>query len=201
MSIYHENQTVDRRRFLQVAAGGAAALTAMPGILRAQEDAPAETPATTQPVPPAKAPFGKTGYEMTRVSFGAILIKPPAGVRLLQTAIDRGMNAVHTALGYGRGGSVQAIGALFNEHPEYRQKVFLCLKVSNVGSEEEIDKALAAMNTDHADMLFPQIHKADEGDLDKLVEFNEAMVKKGKGRFKAFACHDEIGRASCRERV
>jgi ferredoxin len=188
MSEKCQKSDVSRRDFLQ-AAGGAVVVSALPARLPAEE---AAAGATTKPSKLAAGVLGRTKYPVTRVSFGAIRIKPPDGTRLLKTAIDYGVNLVHTAPGYTGGKSVEAIGALFKEHPEYREKVFLCLKNSSPGDEGNVDNALKAMNTDHADMLMPTIHKADPGRLETIVKFNELIVKKGKARFGAFTSHGEM---------
>jgi len=188
MSEKYENSDVSRRDFLQ-AAGGAVVVSALPLRLPAEEGV---GEATSKPSKLDAGVLGRTKYPVTRVSFGAIRIKPPDGTRLLKTAIDHGVNLVHTAPGYTGGKSVEAIGALFKEHPEYREKVFLCLKNSSPGDEGNVDRALKGMNTDHVDMLMPTIHKADPGRLETIVKFNEMIVKKGKARFGAFTTHGEM---------
>lgn len=188
MSETYQKSDVSRRDFLQ-AAGGAVVVSALPARLPAEEGAGG---ATTKPSKLAAGVLGRTKYPVTRVSFGAIRIKPPHGTRLLKTAIDYGVNLVHTARGYTGGKSVEAIGALFKEHPEYRQRVFLCLKNTQPGDEKYVDEDLARLNTDHVDMLMPTIHKADPGRLETIVKFNEMIVKKGKARFGAFTTHGDM---------
>jgi len=188
MSETCQKSDVSRRDFLQ-AAGGAVVVSALPVRLPAEEAAGG---ATTKPSKLDAGVLGRTKYPVTKVSFGAIRIKPPHGTRLLKTAIDYGVNLVHTATGYTGGGSVEAIGALFKEHPDYRQKVFLCLKNGGPGDERSVDNGLKGMNTDHVDMLMPTIHSADPARLEGIVKLNEMMVKNGKARFGAFTTHSEM---------
>ena len=188
MSEKCQRSDVTRRDFLH-AAGGAVVVSALPVRLPAEE---AAGEATTKPGKLDAGVLGRTKYPVTKVSFGAIRIKTPDGTRLLKTAIDHGVNLVHTAPGYTGGKSVQAIGALFKEHPEYREKVFLCLKNGGPGNEESVDKALKRLNTDHTDMLMPTIHKPDAARLEAIVKFNEVLIKKGKVRFGAFTTHGEM---------
>jgi predicted aldo/keto reductase-like oxidoreductase len=177
---------VSRRDFLQTAAGTAAMLGVWPEHLLAQ-GAP-----TTQPAALAKGVFGKTGYPATRISFGAILIGGPQATQLVQRAIDAGINLLHTDIGYTRGKSCEGIGALFGEKPEYRKKVFLCLKNSRPGDEESLDRVLKVLNTDYADLLVPTLQDPNAELLEQIVAFNDAMAKKGKIRFKGFTCHQKM---------
>jgi len=181
---------VSRRKFLQVTVSGAAMLGAWPQRLTAEEAQAGA--AATQPAKSAMNTLGKTGLPVSRVSYGGGQLKPGAGTEMLKRAIDMGINAVHTDTGYGRGRSVAAIGALFKNHPEYRQKVIVCLKNTKPGSESSVDVALKRLGTDYIDVLMPTIHKPEPERLDTIVAFNELMVKKGKVRFGAFTTHDHI---------
>ena len=182
---------VDRRQFLRAAAGSAALVGVLPAVLRADESP------TTQPAKPiATGTLGRTKFPTSSVSFGAIRIKPPAGIQLLKRAVDAGMNLIHTAPGYGGGSSVAAIGAFFKQYPEYRAKVFLCLKNSNPGTSEAhlaaVADTLAKLNTDHADIFLPTIHKPDPARLEVIVAMNDALFKQGKIKFKGFTCHGQL---------
>jgi len=178
---------VSRRKFLQVTVSGAAMLGAWPQRLAAAEAQAGA--ATTQP---AMNVLGKTGLSVSRVSYGGGQLKPGAGTEMLKRAIDLGINAVHTHTGYGRGKSVAAIAALFEDRPEYRDKVILCLKDTNPGKEASVDVALKRLGTDRVDVLVPTIHKPEPERLETIVAFNEQMIKKGKARFGAFTTHDHI---------
>ncbi len=190
MNSQSKHAQVSRRGFLWTAGGGAAVVSVLPGTLLAEEAA--STQPTTKPAKPATGVLGKTGYSATRVSFGAIKIAPPHGGKLLKQAIDDGMNLVHTALGYGRGKSCAAIGGLLKEHPEYREKMFLCFKYGGPDKGRQLGRGLKVLHTDHADMLVPTLHKPDPVRLADIVAFQDELVKAGKIRFKGFTCHGQM---------
>ncbi|MFQ6048516.1 MAG: aldo/keto reductase [Phycisphaerae bacterium] len=181
--------SLSRREFLYTTVGGA---TSAATLLSWPEAVLAGERPTTRPAELARGVLGKTGHPVTRVSFGAILIQPPQGTQVLKRAIDVGINLVHTSLGYRRGKSCRAIGALFEQQPAYRDKVFLCLKTSRPGNENYVDRSLKALRTDRADLLMPTIHEPDAGRLERIVAFNEKLVKKGKIRFKGLTCHGQM---------
>ena len=182
---------VDRRDFLKAAASGAAIAGTCPSILAAAETA------TTQPTKPmALSMLGRTKFAVGRVSFGGGGLKPPSGIPLLKAAIDAGVNLVHTSLYYGKGNSVAAIGAFFKQYPEYRKKVFLCLKNSDPGIDAkklaEFESTLVKLNVDHVDMFMPTLQDSDPERLDKIVAMCELLANQGKIKFKAFTCHGQL---------
>lgn len=181
---------VSRRGFLRTAAAGAAVVSVLPGTLLAEEAS--STQPTTKPAKLATGVLGKTGYSATRVSFGAIKIAPPHGSRLLKQGMDDGINLVHTALGYMRGRSCAAIGGLLKEHPEYREKMFLCFKYGGPDKGRQLEQGLKVLHTDHADILMPTLHKPDPVRLADIVAFQDELVKAGKIRFKGFTCHGQM---------
>ena len=74
-----------------------------------------------------KRPLGKTGLELSVLSFGASSIgaefRPVdvgEAVRCVQTALDRGMNYIDTAAYYGRGMSEIMLGRILPEIPRER---------------------------------------------------------------------------------
>ncbi len=177
---------LSRRHFL-AAAGLAGGALAAGGTKLFAEQAPASQPGTY-----AKKKFGRTGIPVTIVGFGAIRISPPTGSRLLKMAIDSGMNVLHSARGYQRGRSFEAIGQLFKAEPDYRKKVMLCLKENTEVSEERLDQDLAALNTDHADIYLPQLQEPDQSKMEDAIAALDKLKDKGKIRFGGFTCHSKI---------
>ena len=70
--------------------------------------------------------FGKLGWKVSEISFGAWAIggdmwgpqDDAESLRALHTAIDRGVNFIDTAQGYGKGHSEELIGRLLKERKE-----------------------------------------------------------------------------------
>ncbi len=169
---------VGRRSFLRTAATAAVGA----GVLGPRHGWPQETD-DSQPPPPAAPPrrrLGRTGLEVSTISFGGIQIQHE---RLLDVAIDRGINLVHTAPGYGGGRSIQLFGRVMKRR---RDEVFLALKQSPVGG---IDRELEALQTDRVDILVPPLQSVAEVDDAGLAEAFLRLKEQGKIRFSGFACH------------
>ncbi|MFH1566630.1 MAG: aldo/keto reductase [Gemmatimonadota bacterium] len=171
---------MNRRTFLKDAAttalgAGLIADTAW----AAAEDPPPES----APVPLPHRTLGRTGLEVTPVSFGGIQIQHE---RLLHMAIDRGIRLVHTSPGYGGGKSIEFFGKVMKDR---RQEVVLALKASPVGG---IDAHLKTLNTDSVDLLVPPLHSVEEMRNPELPGAYEKLKKEGKIRFSGYACHNNI---------
>jgi len=76
--------------------------------------------------------FGKQGPEISEIGFGAWAIGGSWGEQSekdslegLETALDKGVNFIDTAAGYGDGKSEQIIGKFLNSRPE---RVYVCTK-------------------------------------------------------------------------
>lgn len=187
---------VSRRDFLWRTTSGAAALGV--GALAAQAWAEQAAPAGDAAQSTARKPIlphgklGRTGYPVTLVSFGGILLKGSVGTRVLQLAIDRGINLVHTSASYGGGASVAAFGELFKAAPAYREKVFLCLKSLRPEKESEIDDMLRALGVENADAVLTELHSPDPKRVDAIRRQQDALKKKGKVRHTGFVCHGDM---------
>jgi hypothetical protein len=118
---------------------------------------------------------------VTELSFGGIQIGESA---LLDEAIDKGINLIHTSQGYGRGRSIQEFGKVMKTK---RDKVYLSLK--SMPEMDRVEKALKNLNTDTIDILVPGIHDVETINRPGLEEGFEELKKDGKIRFSGFACH------------
>jgi len=127
--------------------------------------------------------LGRTGLKVSEIAFGGIQIQDAA---LLEAAIDRGINLIHTSPGYGGGKSIQLFGQVMKTK---RKKVVLALKASPVGG---IDEHLKTLNTDHVDLLVPPTHSVKSINKPGLAEAFEKLKKEGKIRFSGFACHKDM---------
>jgi predicted aldo/keto reductase-like oxidoreductase len=185
---------VSRRDFLlRTTSGAAAALGAGAWAAHAWAQDAQTQPAGDKPLLP-HGKLGRTGHPVTLVSLGGILLTGSVGTRVLQLAIDRGVNLLHTSASYGRGASVAACGELFKAAPAYRDKVFLCLKSFTPEKESEIDDMLRTLHVEHADAALTELHNADPRRVDAIRKQQDSLKKKGKVRHTGFVCHGEISK-------
>jgi aryl-alcohol dehydrogenase-like predicted oxidoreductase len=131
-----------RRAFL-----GALGLT--PLAVRALGDEPDLLP---------RRPFGKTGLEVPILAFGAgsrfvSYESDEEALRVLNRAIDLGMNYIDTAHSYGDGKSEERIGQIL---PARRKEVLLQTKLGGRTADEarrQLELSLKRLQTDHLDVL------------------------------------------------
>ncbi|MFA6107127.1 MAG: aldo/keto reductase [Candidatus Latescibacterota bacterium] len=179
LSVRDRSGGIDRRRFLAGATAAAVGLSLVgPGAALAEEAAPV----AARPVPRRRI-LGRTGLKVSEISFGGIQIQND---RLLNLAIDRGINLVHTAPGYGNGRSIALFGKVMATR---RKEVVLALKQSPIGG---IDEQLRILNTDHVDILVPPLQSLDEMNNPELPEAYEKLKEAGKIRFSGYACHSNV---------
>jgi aryl-alcohol dehydrogenase-like predicted oxidoreductase len=178
---------LDRREFV-VAAGVVAAATT-----------PGAAPADERDAIPRRA-LGKTGEQVSCLGIGGYHIGTAASkevaVRIIQEAIDAGVNFLDNAWEYNGGRSEEWMGAGIKGR---RDKVFLMTKVCSHGRDKavalkQLDESLKRLGTDHLDLW--QIHEViHENDPDLhfarggAVEALEEAKKAGKVRFVGFTGH------------
>ncbi|MBN1343135.1 MAG: aldo/keto reductase [Phycisphaerae bacterium] len=180
-----------RREFLKTAGGGAlvAGLTTTPSL--------AETVAAPGSGEMQYRPLGRTGQKVSIITLGGYHIGVPdeaEGLRIIDAAIDAGINFLDNAWKYNTGRSEERMGKALQGAK--RDKVFLMTK-SNVrdkkGMLKQLEDSLRRLRTDHLDLW--QIHEIAEGDPEKVFTPGgaiEAVVqarKQGKIRFIGFTGH------------
>ncbi len=105
----------------------------------------------------AKAPFGRTGHQSSRVIFGAAAlgrVTQPEAERALDCLLEHGVNHIDTAASYGE--SEKRIGPWL-EHR--RADFFLATKTGERGYEkakEQLHRSLELLRTDRVDLI--QLH-------------------------------------------
>lgn len=123
--------------------------------------------------------LGKTGYQVGIFSLGgqATLEKPGTekeSVKIINRAIDLGVNYIDTAAAYGQGISETYIGKVMKER---RNEVFLATKThdrSYDGSMRLLEKSLKQLQTDRIDLW--QLHNVrTEEDLKKIFASDGAI--------------------------
>jgi aryl-alcohol dehydrogenase-like predicted oxidoreductase len=190
-----------RRQFLKnLGAVGAGA--ALSGSFVAHAQAPTNPPgrATGQGIP--RRPFGRTGVPVSIIGVGGHAIgtlKTEAdAVRLIQEAMDAGVNFMDNAWEYHDGRSEEWMGKALKGR---RDESFLMTKVCTHGRDamvamEQLEQSLRRLQTDHLDLW--QIHEVIyESDPDLhfarggVIEALEQAKKQGKTRFVGFTGHKD----------
>jgi len=145
--------------------------------------------------------FGTTGIKVSAIGLGGSHIGNPKdeneGIRLVRTAVDRGITFMDNCWDYHDGKSEVVMGKALRDG--YRQKVFLMTKFdgrTKAATARQIDESLQRLQTDHIDLM--QFHEnirledpdrffAPDGPLEALLEAKKA----GKIRYIGFTGHKD----------
>jgi predicted aldo/keto reductase-like oxidoreductase len=200
---------MNRRAFLQACAAGAAA--AATGELAALAGETPAAPASPAPAPSPAAgvregdmiyrTLGKTGQKVSAIGLGGFHIGKQAdeadSIRLIRSAIDRGITFMDNCWDYHDGGSEVRMGKALRDG--YRKKVFLMTKIdgrSKKAAAEQIDQCLQRLQTDCIDLMqHHEIIRMEDGDRifaeGGAMEATVAAQKAGKIRFIGFTGHKD----------
>ncbi|MDB4941764.1 MAG: Nucleoside-diphosphate-sugar epimerase [Labilithrix sp.] len=171
-----------------------------------QPGAPIEgqIPVPTASVAKATMPMrqlGKTGVSVSMVGLGGFHVgvqkEEAESIRLIRSALDRGINFLDNCWDYNEGKSEERMGKALKDG--YRDKAFLMTKLdgrTKKAAAEQLDQSLKRLGTDHIDLV--QIHEvirptdpgrafAEGGCIEALIEAKKA----GKLRFIGFTGHKD----------
>jgi len=144
--------------------------------------------------------LGRTGERVSAIGLGGYHIGVPKdeqdSIRLIRSAIDRGINFLDNAWDYQDGKCETWMGKALRDG--YRQKVFLMTKFdgrTGASTARQIDESLARLGTDHVDLM--QYHEVirmedpdrffNEGPVEALLAAKQA----GKLRYIGFTGHKD----------
>src|ERR1035437_1075515 len=145
--------------------------------------------------------FGKTNEKVSAIGLGGHHIglpqDPNEGIRIIRSAIDRGITFMDNCWDYHNGESERRMGLALGDG--YRQKVFLMTKFdgrTKDSTARQIDESLRRLQTDHVDLI--QFHEnirmedpdrffASGGSLEALMDAKKA----GKIRQIGFTGHKD----------
>ena len=145
--------------------------------------------------------FGNSGMKVSRFCLGAMTfgdrLDRSAAARVVDEALDAGVNMIDTADSYGA--SEEVLGEILG--PAKRDRIFLATKVfrrisrggrlgrnSRVNIIDSLDRSLRLLKTDHVDLY--QIHHPDaETPLDETIAVLDMLVGQGKVRYVGVSNH------------
>ena len=188
---------MDRRQALNVIAGAGLA-----AVVRAQsaDSAPAKGASTT-PGGMLYRKLGSTGEQVSAIGLGGSHIgkpkDPEEGIRIVRSALDRGITFLDNCWDYGNGECEIRMGKALRDG--YRKKAFLMTKFdgrTKQAAAQQIDESLKRLQTDHIDLI--QFHEnirlddpdrffAEGGALEAVMAAKQA----GKVRYVGFTGHKD----------
>src|SRR5215469_4219947 len=184
-----QDSAVSRRQFLEMTAG-VSLLASLPACA-GTEEAKGEVPRRT---------LGNTGETVSAVGLGGFHLGKPTlsesdAIRIIRTAIDKGINFLDNCWDYNGGESEIRMGKALRDG--YRQRAFLMTKIDGRDKKtaaQQLEESLRRLQTDHLDLLqFHEIIRMDDPDrifapsgaLEVVLESKKA----GKIRFIGFTGH------------
>ncbi len=191
---------MDRRDFLST-------ITAAAGVVASQNVLPAALTTGTPNKGETRRgdmlyrPLGRTGEQISAIGLGGYHIGVPKdeaeGIRLIRSAIDRGITFMDNCWDYHDGGSEIRMGKALQNG--YRQRAFLMTKIdgrTKAAAARQINESLQRLQTDVVDLM--QIHEiirledpdrvfAPGGAMEALLEAKQA----GKIRYLGFTGHKD----------
>ena len=188
-SLHRTDSSVTRREFIKTGVAASLALgtvsQAWPGEFKG------EMP---------YRPLGRTGEKVSAIGLGGYHIGVPGeqeGIRIIRSAIDRGINFMDNCWDYHDGGSELRMGKALRDG--YRRRVFLMSKIdgrTRVSVAKQIEESLTRLQTDHVDLMqFHEVLRLE--DPDRIFAPGggmEAMIaarKAGQVRFIGFTGHKD----------
>jgi aryl-alcohol dehydrogenase-like predicted oxidoreductase len=144
-------------------------------------------------------PFGRTGVKISPLTLGCMMFgrrtELEDSVRIIDRAIDAGINALDTANGYARGKSEEFVGEALKRNGK-RGRIFLATKVHFPMADgdpnqqgvsrrhiiEQAEASLRRLQTDYIDLY--QIHRPHpEVAIDETLRALDDLVRSGKVRY------------------
>ncbi|MDQ2712693.1 MAG: aldo/keto reductase [Acidobacteriota bacterium] len=144
--------------------------------------------------------LGSTGQRVSAIGLGGFHISVPSeeeGIRIVRSALDRGITFLDNCWDYADGVSEVRMGKALRDG--YRQKAFLMTKFdgrTKKAASQQIDESLARLQTDHIDLI--QYHeniRLEDPDRffakDGALEAVTAAKQAGKIRYVGFTGHKD----------
>ncbi|MDP6977709.1 MAG: aldo/keto reductase [Myxococcota bacterium] len=142
--------------------------------------------------------FGRTEYQISDIVMGTGPLKGEEGEKVVNLALDRGINYIDTSPDYSASGSEQVVGRVLKTR---REEAFLatkfCTPTGHLPADAPVseykrvfEESLGRLQTDHVDLI--HVHSCDE--VDRLMSENmheayDRLKQEGKVRFLGFSSH------------
>jgi aryl-alcohol dehydrogenase-like predicted oxidoreductase len=192
---------MQRREFLKAAAVAGVAAAATPNMLAGAQAGTAGSGALATSPEMQYRQLGRTGEKVSAVGLGGYHIgiqpDPAESVRLIRTAIDRGINFLDNSWDYNNGASEERMGLALKDG--YRKKVLLMTKIdgrSKQSYRQQLGDSLRRLQVDMIDLVqFHEIIRMEDPDrifaaggaLEAALEAKQA----GKLRYIGFTGHKD----------
>jgi uncharacterized protein len=189
---------MDRRDFLKTAAVAATATVTSANAQSAQSSAASRRPESPNMI---YHELGRTGERVSAIGMGGYHIgkqqDPDESIRLLRSAIDRGITFMDNCWDYNGGISEVRMGQALRDG--YRQKVFLMTKIDGRDKNtaaRQIEQSLGRLQTDVIDLLqFHEVIRLDDPDVifapGGAIEAVQEAKRAGKIRYIGFTGHKD----------
>mgnify|MGYP001469297265 CR=1 FL=1 len=114
--------------------------------------------------------LGRTGEKVSAIGLGGYHIGVPSdekeAIRIIRSAIDRGINFMDNCWDYHDGNSEVRMGKALRDG--YRQKVFLMTKIdgrTKASTARQVNESMQRLQTDHIDLMqFHEIIRMEDAD-------------------------------------
>jgi predicted aldo/keto reductase-like oxidoreductase len=193
---------MERRSFLKSAAAGVAAATVNSAFAQSTAAA-SQTSATTRPMSPDMQyrELGKTGEKVSVIGLGGYHVgkqtDPEESIRLIRTAVDRGITFLDNCWDYNDGLSEVRMGQALRDG--YRNKVFLMTKMDGRTKDsynKQLEQSLGRLQTDVIDLVqFHEVIRMEDPDRifapGGAIEAAVAARQAGKIRYIGFTGHKD----------
>lgn len=142
--------------------------------------------------------FGRTEFQISDIVMGTGPLKGDEGEKIVNLALDRGINYIDTAPDYSASGSENIVGRVLKTR---RDEAFLATKFctptghlpwdASVSEYKRVfEESLGRLKTDHVDLI--HVHSCDE--IDRLMSENmheayDRLKQEGKVKYLGFSSH------------
>jgi aryl-alcohol dehydrogenase-like predicted oxidoreductase len=189
---------MDRRDFLKTATVAATGTVTSANAQSAQSSVAARRPESPNMI---YRELGRTGERVSAIGMGGYHIgkqqDPDESIRLLRSAIDRGITFMDNCWDYNGGISEVRMGQALRDG--YRQKVFLMTKIDGRDKHTaaiQIEQSLGRLQTDVIDLMqFHEVIRLDDPDVifapGGAMEAVQEAKQAGKIRYIGFTGHKD----------
>ncbi len=189
---------MDRRDFLRTASIAAAGTVTSAGAQNTQSSLASRRPESSEMI---YRELGRAGERVSAIGMGGYHIgkqqDPEESIRLLRSAIDRGITFMDNCWDYNGGISEVRMGQALRDG--YRQKVFLMTKIDGRDKNtaaRQIEQSLGRLQTDVIDLMqFHEVIRLDDPDVifapGGAIEAVQEAKQAGKIRYIGFTGHKD----------